>query len=51
MLRLKDEKSLWGAIGLHGGLVGFWFILNHGLIEISTETPNWLIGYLNPDTY
>ena len=50
MLRLKDEKSLWGAIGLHGGLVGIWFILNHGLIEISAETPDLFIGYLKTDT-
>ena len=45
IIRLKDEGSLWGAIGLHGGLVGIWFVLNNGLINISKEAPNWLVGY------
>ena len=44
IIRFKDAGSLWGAIGLHGGLVGIWFILNNGLIEISNETPIWLVG-------
>ena len=46
--RFKDEGSLWGSIGLHGGLVGIWFVLNNGLIDISKEAPGWLVGYGNP---
>ena len=44
LIRLKDKKSLWGCIGLHGGLVGLWFITNNGLFEISKNTPKWLVG-------
>ena len=43
-IRLKDNKSLWGCIGLHGGLVGLWFITNNGLLEISKNAPKWLVG-------
>ena len=50
IIRLKDEGSLWGAIGLHGGLVGIWFVLNNGLINISKEAPVWLVGYGAPNT-
>jgi len=44
LIRLKDKKSLWGCIGLHGGLVGLWFITNNGLLEISKNSPKWLVG-------
>ena len=44
LLRLKDKNSLWGCIGLHGGLVGLWFITNNGLIAFSKDTPKWLVG-------
>ena len=44
LFRLKDNNSLWGCIGLHGGLVGGWFLINNGLIEISTDAPTWLVG-------
>ncbi len=50
IIRLKDEGSLWGAIGLHGGLVGIWFVLNNGLVNISKEAPLWLVGYRAPNT-
>ena len=50
IIRLKDEGSLWGAIGLHGGLVGIWFVLNNGLINISKDAPGWLVGYGAPNT-
>ena len=50
MIRIKDEGSLFGAIGLHGGLVGIWFVLNNGLINISKEAPSWLVGYGTPNT-
>ena len=43
-VRLKDKNSLWGCIGLHGGLVGLWFITNNGLLEISKNSPKWLVG-------
>ena len=43
-IRLKDKNSLWGCIGLHGGLVGLWFITNNGLLEISKNAPQWLVG-------
>ena len=44
LIRLKDKKSLWGCIGLHGGLVGLWFVTNNGLLEISKNSPKWLVG-------
>ncbi len=44
LLRLKDNNSLWGCIGLHGGLVGGWFLINNGLVEISKDAPKWLVG-------
>ena len=44
LFRLKDNNSLWGCIGLHGGLVGVWFLINNGLIEISQDAPQWLVG-------
>ena len=50
MIRIKDEGSLFGAIGLHGGLVGIWFVLNNGLINISKEAPSWLVGFGTPNT-
>ena len=49
-IRLKDNDCLWGSIGLHGGLVGIWFILNNGLLEISNEAPIWLVGPGNINT-
>lgn len=42
--RRADSGALWGAVGLHGGLVGGWFILQLGLLQISPATPSWLIG-------
>ena len=45
IIRLKDDGSLYGAIGLHGGLVGIWFVLNNGFIDIDKEAPAWLVGY------
>ena len=44
LMRFKDKNSLWGCIGLHGGLVGLWFITNNGLLEISKDSPKWLVG-------
>jgi len=46
--RRADGGLLWGAIGLHGGLVGGWFLLVQGLVEVSATAPGWLIGPANP---
>ena len=50
LIRLKDRSSLWGCIGLHGGLVGLWFLTNNGLLEISEDAPKWLVGPGNFNT-
>ena len=46
--RRADAGLLWGAIGLHGGLVGGWFVLNQGMLAINPNAPAWLIGPANP---
>ena len=48
LIRLKDKNSLWGCIGLHGGLVGLWFMVNNGLLDISKDYPKWIFGPGNP---
>ena len=50
IIRFKDKNSLWGCIGLHGGLVGIWFIVNNGLFFISKDSPKWLVGPGNINT-
>ena len=42
--RNLDRGSLWGCIGLHGGLVGIWFFVQYGLMDISWKIPSWFIG-------
>ena len=42
--RRADGGLLWGAVGLHGGLVGGWFVLEQGWLVIEPSTPHWLIG-------
>ena len=42
--RRLDGGSLWGCIGIHGGLVGGWFALRSGVLQISPSAPVWLIG-------
>ena len=42
--RRADGGVLWGAVGLHGGLVGGWFLLQGGLLELAAEAPAWLVG-------
>ena len=42
--RIIDFGSIWGCIGLHGGLVGGWFLLLNNLIHISNKSPTWLLG-------
>ena len=46
--RRADGGVLWGAIGLHGGLVAGWFVLHQGLVSIQPEAPTWLMGPDNP---
>lgn len=43
-LRRRQNGNLWGPIGLHGGLVGGWFVLQKGLLEIDPGAPSWLVG-------
>ncbi len=50
LIKIKDNNSLWGCAGLHGGLVGIWFLMNNGLIEISKDAPIWLVGPGNINT-
>ena len=42
--RQSDRGSLWSCIGLHGGLVAGWFLLQSGLLELSPNAPSWLVG-------
>ena len=42
--RRADGGLLWGAVGLHGGLVGGWFLLQGGLIQLSPSAPVALVG-------
>ena len=50
IIRIIDNNSLWGCVGLHGGLVGTWFLINNGLVEIKKEAPIWLVGPGNINT-
>ena len=42
--RRADAGLMWGAVALHGGLVGGWFVLNQGLIGQQQGNPigSWL---------
>ncbi len=42
--RRADGGALWGAVGLHGGLVGGWFALQAGPLQIAATAPAWLVG-------
>ena len=44
MIRIKDQNSLWGCAGLHGGLVGIWFLINNGLIAKYVRARNKFIA-------
>jgi len=44
LIKIRDKGSLWNCIGIHGGLVGIWFLLNNGLIEFKENTPSFLAG-------
>ncbi len=42
--RTIDKGSLWGCIGLHGGLVGIWYLFDSGLVIFSVDTPYYFLG-------
>ncbi len=42
--RRADGGLLWGAVGLHGGLVGGWFALLQGALVVRADSPSWLVG-------
>jgi membrane protease YdiL (CAAX protease family) len=46
--RRADGGLLWGAVGLHGGLVAGWFLLHQALVVIPASAPAWLMGPDNP---
>tara|TARA_B100000700_G_C15017301_1_gene843951 strand:+ start:328 stop:1086 length:759 start_codon:yes stop_codon:yes gene_type:complete len=52
LIRRRDNGSIFGCIGFHGGLVSTWFLLDSGLIEFSQRIPYWFLGisesYSNP---
>ena len=33
-----------GCIGLHGGLVGIWYLIDSGMVVFSIDTPYFLLG-------
>ncbi len=42
--RVIDKGSLWGCIGLHGGLVGIWYLFDSGMVIFSNDIPYYLLG-------
>ena len=42
--RTMDRGSLWGCIGLHGGLVGIWYLIDSGMLVFSLDTPYFFLG-------
>ncbi|MFM9087312.1 MAG: CPBP family intramembrane glutamate endopeptidase, partial [Cyanobium sp.] len=44
----RGKGGLWGAIGLHGALVGGWFVISQGLVSVAAGAPAWLAGPANP---
>tara|TARA_Y100001968_G_scaffold215573_1_gene198314 strand:- start:258 stop:1109 length:852 start_codon:yes stop_codon:yes gene_type:complete len=42
--RTINKGSLWGCIGLHGGLVGIWYLFDSGMVVFSIDTPYFLLG-------
>ncbi len=42
--RIIDKGSLWGCIGLHGGLVAIWYLFDSGMVSFSSDTPYFLLG-------
>ena len=46
--RDRDQGVLWGAVGLHGGAVGGWFLLSQGVLNVQSAGPAWLLSPANP---
>ena len=46
--RLQNQGSLWGTVGLHGGLVAGWFVLSQGLLDLRQVDPLWVLAPSNP---
>ncbi len=44
LVRRAGHGCLWGAATLHGGLVGGWFLLQSGLLQVSPGAPGWWAG-------
>ncbi|MEB3332567.1 MAG: CPBP family intramembrane glutamic endopeptidase [Synechococcaceae cyanobacterium] len=42
--RRADHGVLWGSVGLHGGLVGGWFLLQSGPLQLIPDAAAWLAG-------
>jgi len=42
--RVIDKGSLFGCVGLHGGLVGIWYLFDSGMLIFSSNTPYFLLG-------
>ncbi len=42
--RTIDRGSLLGCLGLHGGLVGIWYLIDSGMVIFSIDTPYYLLG-------
>ena len=42
--RTIDKGSLFGCIGLHGGLVGIWYLLDSGILVFSIDIPQYILG-------
>ena len=42
--RIFDKGSLWGCVGIHGGLVGLWYLFDSGMVSFSINTPYFLLG-------
>ena len=42
--RTIDKGSLWGCIGLHGGFVAIWYLIDSGMVVFSVDTPFYLLG-------
>ena len=42
--RTIDKGSLFGCVGLHGGFVGIWYLIDSGMLNFSSDVPYFLLG-------
>ena len=42
--RTIDKGSLFGCVGLHGGLVSIWYLFDSGMLNFSPDVPYFLLG-------